>query len=287
MLPPADRSAEAMRLEEIDYSQSANDGLREADAEIMALKRNQAARGGNITGPALIKEMEIRFTKVVANPAQRVIAKRRELGRRFPELFTKYRLDQLRETLCRRADSFVEAQMRMAAAGLPGHRGAVSGSLIRQAEIWAAGLKSRIAQDLEALSIEAGLGMHKEQKPVTMNISHSTIASLNLGTVIGDITASVQVLNSQGQNEQEFARAIQALAEALAASTEVQQDRQKELLEHLSLVSEQMAYPAEKRKMGLVKSSLAKLREGLATVTALAGLWGQAEHVLKTLGILS
>jgi hypothetical protein len=120
---------------------------------------------------------------------------------------------------------------------------------------------------------------------MTFNISNNTIASLNLGTVVGDLTASVQVLNNHGQAE--LAKTIQALVEAIAASTELQQEQRKELLEHLSRVSNEIALPPEKRKMGPLRSSIAFLREGLSVVGQLANLWAPAEQILRTLGVLT
>src|SRR5438105_792243 len=61
----------------------------------------------------------------------------------------------------------------------------------------------------------------------------------------------------------------------------------RELLEHLSLVSTEIALPPEKRKMGPLKSSIAFLREGIADVAKLAAIWPEAEKILKALGILS
>jgi hypothetical protein len=126
-------------------------------------------------------------------------------------------------------------------------------------------LKANINQTLEALRLEANLGMHaegKEEKNVTLNISHSTIAGLNLGTVIGDLTASVQTLDGSGQKE--LAERIKVLAEAIANSATVQEALRKEMLEHLSFVSSEASLPSGQRKLGPVISSVAFLRDGLS-----------------------
>jgi hypothetical protein len=277
-------TSEALALEEIEDSKAINAALAEADAEVKAFQQAITAKGGSQSGHSHIHAMEIRLTKVVLATVEKAISKRRQLGAKLPELLSQHLLSQLKERLIRRADHFVEGEKtRLSLQGT--FRGGVGGALIQQAKLKADGLKVRIGQEIEALRLEARLGLHKEENPVTFNISHSTIASLNLGTVVGDLTASVQVLNSQGQ--QELATVIQTLAEALAASTELQQDRRKELMEHLSFVSTEVALPPEKRKMGPLRSSIAVLREGLSVVGQLASLWAPAEQILRTLGVLT
>ena len=98
------------------------------------------------------------------------------------------------------------------------------------------------------------------------------------------MTASVQILNGQGQKE--FADAVRVLAEGLAASGELQEAHRKELLEHLSLISTEVTHPPETRKMGPLKSSIAVLREAVANVAQLAGLWSTVEQILKAMGVL-
>ena len=58
----------------------------------------------------------------------------------------------------------------------------------------AAALQTRVARELEILRLESHLGIDDQEQAVILNISHSTVANLNLGTVIGDLTASVQIL---------------------------------------------------------------------------------------------
>jgi hypothetical protein len=138
--------------------------------------------------------------------------------------------------------------------------------------------------ELEILRLESRIGINEESKSVTLNISNSMIAGLNLGTVVGDLNASVQIL--AGHGEKNLADAIKALAEALAASAELQADRRKDLLEHLSAVSADLAQPPEKRRMAPLRSSINAMKEGLALATQLAALWTPVEHVLKATGVI-
>lgn len=119
---------------------------------------------------------------------------------------------------------------------------------------------------------------------MTFNISNSTIANLNLGTVMGDLTASVQVLNQQGQND--LAREIQALTEALA-SADIGNDQRRDLLEHLSVVSKEVALPPDQRKLAPLRLSINALQQGLTIAGQLVALWQPIEHILKVTGVLS
>ena len=277
-------TSDALRLEEVEDQKTINAALEDTEREVKAVQHETTVRGLLHSGGRHVKEMEIRFDKIVVGTIKAAISKRRELGAKFPELLTEPLLNQLKERLKTRAESFVEGQKTRATIGGTDRSG-IAGVLVTLAKQKADGFKVLIGQEVEALRLEGRLGMHKQETKVTFNISNSTIASLNLGTVVGDLTASVQALNNQGQ--QELARTIQLLAEALAGSTELPADRRKELMEHLSLVSEEVARPPEKRKMGLVKSSIAVLQAGLATASTIADLWKPVEHVLKTLGMLS
>jgi hypothetical protein len=280
---------DALALEDIEFNKAVRDAATEAQAEINALEREMTAKRALFSGPRYVREMEIHFTKLADGTIEKAIAKRRQLGRNFPELLTPPHLNRLRDKLHRHVDAVLQGQRtrleigggRLLGAALPGF----SASINRQAEQKTYALKARVAQEIEILRLEARTGMHAEEKPVTFNISNSTIASLNLGTVVGDLMASVQILSTHDQKG--IADAIQALAEAIAASAQLQGANQKELLEHLSLLSTEVALPPEKRRMGPLKSSIAFLREGLADVAQLAALWQSTEQILKSMGVLS
>jgi hypothetical protein len=71
--------------------------------------------------------------------------------------------------------------------------------------------------------------------PITVNISHS--AGINLGTLIGDLNASVQMLQQQGG--QQLAEAIEKLTNAIGNSTEITARDQKELLQFVAGISKE------------------------------------------------
>jgi len=278
--------SDALELERVEFGRWLNEASTEVTSEIKILENAMAARGVSNSGGRYLRELEIRFSKSADWVTEKAIAKRVELGKKFPGLLTEYRLNQLRDKLHQHADGFVKGQQTRMAMG--GRHGGVSASLNQQAQMKAQGLKAKINQALAALLLEARIGIHTEEEkesPVTFKISNSTIANLNLGNVFGDITASVQTLNGHGQKE--LADIIRAVTEAIATSTEVQGDYRKELLEHLSVVSTEAALPPEKRKMGPLKGSITFVREGLNSATQLVALWPVVEHALKAAGMIS
>jgi hypothetical protein len=119
---------------------------------------------------------------------------------------------------------------------------------------------------------------------MTVNISQSTVATLNLGTVVGELNSSIQSLTNAGQDD--LAKSILQLTEAISASPNLNESLRKDLLEHLSLVSTEAALPAERRKMGPLKSSIGILRSSVSVATELVTLWQAVEHTLKAVGIL-
>jgi hypothetical protein len=274
--------SDALALESIEFSKAVSEAAHEERTQIATMENKMSAQGMALSGPRLVREAEIRSNSV-AVVIDRAIAKRKQLGNRFPELLTPDQLFQLRQKLDRHLHIFVQSQDNYLAR-YSWAAGVLSFAWNQIVEETAGRLRGKIANDVETLRLEARLGIHNASREMTINISNSTIAALNLGTVMGDLTASVQNLNNHGQ--QELARLIQSIAESLVASTELQQIQRKELLEHLSVVSTEVALSPENRKMGPLKSSVTLLREGLAGVAQLSALWSSVEHILKTTGIL-
>jgi hypothetical protein len=106
--------------------------------------------------------MEIRFNSIANGPIEKAIAKRKELGRRFPDLLTPDRLNDLRDKLHRHVDGVLKGQETRNAMGGSIH-GAVLVPLTRQAQNKASAIKARIAQDLEAYGWKPVLGYVKRK----------------------------------------------------------------------------------------------------------------------------
>jgi hypothetical protein len=146
-------------------------------------------------------------------------------------------------------------------------------------------MKEKVRRELDAIPLEAELGLHKNAAPQisTLNISHSTIANLNLGTVIGDLNGSIQTLGASGQSD--AAEKIREITEAVSGSAEIPNGERKELLEHLALVAGEVALPPENRKSGPLKTSIAALKSGLSIAAQVLTLWHGLEPILRADGI--
>ena len=233
----------ARRLENIRLSMLLEQSAVQRDIDLGALLRAAAARGGAISGGLLKREVDIIFT-ATETMIERAIAYRKELARRAPGLLLAFpHLKELHAKLDQFADGAVLAFKARHAGNPPagplpvGVIDAVMGEAVRRATA----LKTRINNEIQAMALEGTLGMHREDQP-QVNISNSTIANLNLGTVVGDLNGSIQILTTAGQTE--LADAVRQLTEAISASGEL--THKKDMLENLAYVSEQAALPTEK-----------------------------------------
>ncbi len=275
---------DALALEKNRFMKFLSEAAAEARIEVATLEGDLSAKGVIISGVRFSPEVKIRFEKHLG-VAWRSIELRKELGRSVPDLLEEQQLAALKDKLFGHVDRAAAAVVENVLSRVPDLGGAVRQALRANVEHEASSAKVRIGSELSALRLESRLGLYRQEKPsMTFNISHSTIASLNLGTVVRDLTASFQSLVGQGQDD--LAEALRGLTEAIAASKALGDPQRKELLEHLSLVCTEVALPPERRKTGLLKSSIAFLQTGLSTVAQLASLMLTAEQALKAFGVL-
>ena len=118
----------------------------------------------------------------------------------------------------------------------------------------------------------------------TINISNNTIATLNLGSIVGELNSSIQTLTNAGRDE--LAQSVRRLTDAIAALPDLSDTLRRDLLEHLAFVSTEVALPTEKRKMGPLQSSIEALKSSVAVASQLVTLWQPVEHALKAVGII-
>jgi hypothetical protein len=121
-------------------------------------------------------------------------------------------------------------------------------------------------------------------KPI-FNISNSTIANLNLGTVLGDLNASVQNLQTHGS--QQIADTIGKLTTAISESAQIRDADRKDLLENLALVSKEVLSQPDQRRPGLLKSSLGFITTSLAAAKELIPIVHDLYEKLKAAGIIN
>lgn len=131
--------------------------------------------------------------------------------------------------------------------------------------------------------------MEKNQPPsvrsTIFNISNNTISGLNLGTVMGNLNASVQVLQTHGW--QEIAEAIEKLTNAIGNSKEIRDEDRKELLENVAQISKEASSNPDQRKPGVIKACFALLTTSLSTAKDLIPLLHDVYEKFKTAGIIT
>ena len=104
---------------------------------------------------------------------------------------------------------------------------------------------------------------------ITINIHGNTIAALNLGTVVGNIEASIATLQ---QGDPDVARALKELVEAILAD-ETLGDQRRDVVESLNQVAEEAKKPPGSRSIGLVKILLIGVGYVLIHSANLAQIW--------------
>jgi hypothetical protein len=113
--------------------------------------------------------------------------------------------------------------------------------------------------------------------PITFNFTHSQIASLNLGQVVGNVQAVVGQLWSGGQ--QELADALKALTEAIINEQSLDATAKGEAVELVSSISEEIAKPPQERRMSVLRAG----GSALATALAQAPKVFAAYQIVRTL----
>ncbi len=281
MIESDDNVATALKLEEIRLLQVLAEASRTRGSEISALHSRLAAKGLFNSGARFKGELDIVFASL-QEVLTKTIAHRKELSIKVPELLSPSSLEEFQSQLNRCIDGAVKG-IGMRSKLPPGNL--VTGAVKSEAERRVQALKARISQELQAMPLEANLGLHREgeQNVTTFNISNSTIAGLNLGNVIGDLNSSIQHLNTEGHTA--LGGEVAKLTEAVAASTELDDGARKEVLEHLAVVTAEAAKPTEQRRMGPLKTSVEAIRSAILVGTQMVTLWQGVEHALKSAGI--
>jgi hypothetical protein len=282
MEEPEIRLKRAEHLEKQRFNQFLLYARHQRDLDQKALQRDFTARGLFQSGGRFKEEMDLHFesTKSVLEKAFLI---RRDISSHVPELLTAQSLDNLDIFLQRIVDGFAAS-----AKNLPegiSNPAAVK-AMGERVDQRAMQLRAHIHLQISTLKDEAELGiMPSNRVPMTtINISNSTIANLNLGNVVGDLKGSIQQLSTSGH--QDLAEKVGQFGEAIAESHELDDAAKKDILEHLSVVSDEAVKTPEKRKLAPVKSAVEAIKSGLTIATGLLGLWQGIEHVLRAMGII-
>jgi hypothetical protein len=113
-----------------------------------------------------------------------------------------------------------------------------------------------------------------------IHIQNSNIANLNLGAQVGTINAALQIISGGDAAQQELARAIEQLTEAVVQASLPNADKQ-EVVEALSTIAEQAAKKPEARSKGTLKALVAWLPTAISAANNLTTLWDKLGPIIK------
>jgi len=116
----------------------------------------------------------------------------------------------------------------------------------------------------------------------TVNVQNSNVANLNLGSQIGVINAALQSISDGGARQQEFARAIERLTQAVLSTAALQAAEKQEVVDALSTIAEQGVRKPGERSNGTLKAAVAWLPTAISAAKDLASLWETLGPIIKT-----
>ena len=269
----------ALEFEEIEFAQALKDWNETRKRKIESLRAECASRGLYNSGIRLKGEDGILWD-TLSECVNKVIGVRKEMGVRVPQLLEHEHLNSLERKLKSLVDSAMSAH-RSALQDTPAlGRAALNG----ERDFRALAVKQRITEELTKVALASRLGMHTPpNNPLTVNISQSNIAALNLGTIVGDIHGAIH--NLYGAGHQDLADAIKKLIEALTQTSEMTHQVKREMLEHLAFVASESSVLPEHRKMAPLRASIKALQTGLGVASQIVGLWNAVASALTSAGV--
>lgn len=269
-----DRIKKGLDLERNRVAAADSEIRTKAAQETAALRTDAQRRGVFHSGMHIAGQIKIQ-TQRLEELKNRWIVIRRELVRSIPELGSADQIAQLRQEI----GQVLEAQWAHVAdtvrRSVPGASDADIERILGSGEYadTLLRLKSETERDLRILEGEVGLGMHAPAKPassITVNIKDSTVAGLNLGTVMGDLNAAVQSIHEAGNAQ--LAKILKDLIERVAADADLGEER-RDAIESLTVISEEAALPADQRRPGMVRRLMSGLGPLLTRTAELAQIW--------------
>jgi len=139
--------------------------------------------------------------------------------------------------------------------------------------------EAEIRRDRRALEAK----MPKPPTGITLNISQSSIANLNLGSQVGQIQSVVGGLHEKGL--QEIAAAIKELTESIVSEARLADTPKREAVEMVSAISEEIAKPQAERRTSVLRMASNGLWEIVKHVDKLAAAYELVKAAARSQGI--
>jgi hypothetical protein len=260
-----------LELERLEYMGLIETKRKSLEERVRQIEHENARRGTFLSGMTFQAITQAREEYQRDLTLARV-ALRGRFGSEEPRLLSDAALDKLQDELLRSIQIGTEAQrqdsrIRNMATGAD----AGPAWTDRAIEKAVSGQIALIRREIRKLRLQRGLGMEtKPEGSIVLNINNSTVTGLNLGTVVGDMNATLTKLEQQGRAE--LAQALKALSEGIAADEQLGADR-RGLLENVSVLGEQGNLPADQRRAGVVKAAYQYIAATIAIAGHSATIW--------------
>jgi len=253
---------DALKLEEGNWRNWCAAAEKARDEKLAATAAMNASKGGHQAGGRLREDMRIIFD-AIDEVVTKAIALRKTLAVQNPILAEATNLTTLQFKLhdfVSNGVHQVDDRASKTFLGLPtGGHDSIRGLACKEATR----IRARIINDLENIPLELKLNPQHDRSPITVHVTGNS-GIVNLGSVVGDLNNSVQVLNLSGQKD--IADAIEKLGSAIRDSTELKDDLKRDYLEHLTTVSEEVSKPPDKRRVATFLNAV----NSVATIGSLA-----------------
>jgi hypothetical protein len=114
-----------------------------------------------------------------------------------------------------------------------------------------------------------------------IHIHNSNVANINLGSQIGVINANLQSLTRGDETQQEFARAIEQLAQAVASESALEEAQKQEIVEAITTISEEASKKPGERSNATLKALAAWIPTAISAANNLVTLWRSTGPTIK------
>ncbi len=270
--PMQERINQALELERLRFAKAQEEMMRAAAEASVAAQVDSSRRGLSSSGLHIGRIIEAHVNMLKQMATKRVEI-RKQVAQTVPALTSKAELTRLRQEI----EGMIDAQWANLHIGVARYYGGPSVEREARQHLdsgqWAdtpVVAKALAGRELGILEREASLGVAAAPaQSVTINIQGSTVAALNLGTVMGNIQAAVTSLQ---QGDPEMATALRTLIEAVAAEESLG-DRRRDVIESLGQVGEEAMKPEGQRRTGLVRALLGGVSAAIAHSAKVAQIW--------------
>jgi hypothetical protein len=117
---------------------------------------------------------------------------------------------------------------------------------------------------------------------VNLQIQHSNVANLNLGSQIGTINSALESMSKEGGDQQDLVQALKQITEAVVSQRALPDAEKQDIVDALTTVAEQAAKKPEERSNGTLKAVAKWLPTAITGVSELTKLWETVSPIIRS-----